>query len=261
MFYFPSSRRYLLVAITVLACILLWRSSSAIPTLPTFVFHQPPPPTVAVRVPIPQKYNFPVFNQSENHLTPSNHYFYSDNASSRQTNNSTVAYTHPILNPNLDIFWKCSRKPNKYTNHVRLPHIIRNISMVPPSVAHDDRVFWNPSVLALPYWSPNQYLIVARIATDGNYQECVICEANTCYTGDATKARPGEKPCTEEDLVRVGPAGGMRCATKPMRVDVPPTPAKYCGGKFASYVDIPGFHDPRVFYSGRGEPLMIVNTQ
>ena len=115
--------------------------------------------------------------------------------------------------------------------------------------------------MSLPYWSKNQYLVVSRIVTDGNHQENVICEANVCYIGSGENARPGEKPCTEDDLFHVGPAGGMRCATPPTTLSVPPTPAEHCEGKFADYVDIPGFHDPRVFWSGRGEPLMMVNTQ
>jgi len=53
----------------------------------------------------------------------------------------------------------------------------------------------------------------------------------------------------------------MRCVTVPTTLSVPPTPAEKCEGKFGTYVDIPGFHDPRIFWSGKGEPLMMVNTQ
>ena len=53
----------------------------------------------------------------------------------------------------------------------------------------------------------------------------------------------------------------MRCATKPMLINVPPTPAEKCLDEFEAYPDIPGFHDPRIFWSGKGEPLMIANSQ
>ena len=96
---------------------------------------------------------------------------------------------------------------------------------------------------------------------DGNYQQNVLCEANICYPGSSKHVRPGEKLCSADDLRFLGPSGGMRCATAPVTLSVPPTPAENCEGKFRGYVDIPGFHDPRVFWSGKEEPLMMVNTQ
>ena len=96
--------------------------------------------------------------------------------------------------------------------------------------------------------------------TDGNHQENVLCEANVCYI-PGQEARMGEKLCTDDDLKHVGPGGGMRCVRPPITLSVPPTPAENCEGKFSPYVDIPGFHDPRSFWSGKGEPLMMVNTQ
>ncbi|KAI4158104.1 MAG: hypothetical protein LQ342_007738 [Letrouitia transgressa] len=115
--------------------------------------------------------------------------------------------------------------------------------------------------MSLPPWSKNQYLVVSRIVTEGNHQENVMCEANICYTGSDEGAVPGEKPCTQDDLKVLGPAGGMRCVETPTALKAPPTPAENCEGKFATYADIPGFHDPRIFWSGKGEPLMMVNTQ
>ena len=53
----------------------------------------------------------------------------------------------------------------------------------------------------------------------------------------------------------------MRCASHPVALSVPPMPAEKCDGEFMPYVDIPEFHDPRIFWSGKGEPLMMVNTQ
>lgn len=49
--------------------------------------------------------------------------------------------------------------------------------------------------------------------------------------------------------------------TEPKQLEVPSTPAEKCEGKYYYYPDIPGFHDPRVFWSSKGEPLMMVNTQ
>ena len=44
----------------------------------------------------------------------------------------------------------------------------------------------------------------------------------------------------------------MRCASHPVALGVPPTPAEKCDGEFMPYVDIPAFHDPRIFWSGKG---------
>ena len=52
----------------------------------------------------------------------------------------------------------------------------------------------------------------------------------------------------------------MRCITKPEALNIPPTPSRKCTGSWSSFPDIPGFHDPRIFWSGRGEPLVEVNS-
>ena len=269
MIYLPSSRRHLLSAVAVLILILLWRSSLGVPKhFPSFVLHQPPLPTPGIRIPISSlKSNslLPI-NTSENHLSPPAHYLYNwIKAAHPRTFNGSVReapWSRPALNPHIEVLWKCPRRENKYTNHIRLANIVQNISDIPPNpMKPETRIFWNPTIIALPYWAENQYLVVSRVVTDGNYQENVICEANFCYTGSPSDARKGEKPCTQEDLVYTGPAGGLRCVTVPVILNVPPTPAEKCEGKFGTYVDIPGFHDPRIFWSGRGEPLMMVNTQ
>lgn len=132
--------------------------------------------------------------------------------------------------------------------------------MVPAGSPEDARVFWNPTIMSLPYWSSNQYLLISRIVTDGTYQENVICEANICHP-NTTDVRPGGRLCSEDDLTHLSGAMGMRCMTPPMRLNVPPTPAKQCLGSMAPYASVPGFHDPRIFWDGRGAPLMILNTQ
>lgn len=258
MIYFPPLRRLLLPAIVVLMLIVFYRSSSQVPTFPPLVLHPPPAPPTGIHRPISglKDQRLPIFNASNNHLSPPKQYFYSDTSGRNVT-----AYASPSLNPALEVLFKCPIKPNKYTGHIRLPNIVQNISQIPVGATLESRVFWNPTVISLPYWSKNQYLIVTRIVTDGNHQENVLCEANICYVGSDKDARPGEEPCTDDDLLHVGPAGGMRCVTPPFTLSVPPTPAEHCEGKFGTYVDIPGFHDPRIFWSGRGEPLMMVNTQ
>ena len=272
MIYLPPLRRFLLPAIILLGLIIFYRSSLRVPTtIPSFVLHQPPPPPpIGLHVSIADlKLHHgppPPSNTSENHLSPPSRFFYSYNQEERQQaiNASSASWseTQFIVNPNLEVLWRCPSIANQYTNHIRLPNIVQNISQTPLNpVRKDARVFWNPTIIALPYWSENQYLVVSRIVTEGLHQENVLCEANICYTGSSDDARKGEMPCTQEDLLYVGPAGGMRCVTAPITLGVPPTPAAKCEGTYKTYVDIPGFHDPRIFWSGKGEPLMMVNTQ
>ncbi|KAI4123906.1 MAG: hypothetical protein LQ347_005952 [Umbilicaria vellea] len=269
MIYLPPLRRFLLPALVLLALVVFYRSSLRVPTsIPSFVLHQPPPPPKGIHIPIADLGTnvLPIQNTSENHLPPPKEYFYSytEETNTKSSNSSvkTSTWAQPILNPNLAILFKCPTRPNRYTNHVRLPNSMYNISdTAPNSLRTDTRVFWNPTIISLPYWSQNQYLVVSRIVTDGNHQTNVLCEANICYVGDGIDARIGEKACTPDDLDHVGPAGGMRCVSTPVTLSVPPTPAERCEGKFGTYVDIPGFHDPRIFWSGKGEPLMMVNTQ
>lgn len=269
MIYLPPQRRLLVPALILLAFIFFYRSSSHISAaIPSFVLHQPLPPPKGIRVPIAdlKSHTLPILNVSENHLSPPQKYYYSHTKeptpkSYNRTSEATV-WSQPVFNPSLAVLFKCPLRANQHTNHIRLPNIIRNISQAPPNPTNDDkRVYWNPTIISLPYWSPNQYLIVSRIVTDGNHQENVLCEANFCYVGSGSGSKGGEKQCTEDDLRILGPAGGLRCAAPPTTLSVPPTPAEKCDGKFGTYVDIPGFHDPRIFWSGRGEPLMIVNTQ
>ena len=261
MIYLPPLRRLLLPAIILLALTVFYRSSLQVPAFPPLVLHPSPAPPEAIHRSIASLKTkpLPVFNASHNHLSPPKHFFYSETTGTNKTLIDSL--TSPLLNPALDALFKCPLEPNKFTGHIRLPNIIQNISQIPAGAISDGRVFWNPTAISLPHWSKNQYLVVSRIVTDGNHQENVVCEANICYVGPEKDARPGEKPCSEDDIRQLGPAGGMRCVTSPTTLSVPPTPADHCDGKFISYVDIPGFHDPRIFWSGRGEPLMMVNTQ
>lgn len=204
----------------------------------------------------------PLMNASHNHLSPPNDYFYTYGKTNSPNKSSSILW-QPILDPSLAPLFQCSKNVNPHTDHIRLPNIIQNISQIPPGpeLKPETRDFWNPTIIALPNWSKNHYLIVSRVVTDGQHQENILCEANVCYVGSGQNARPGENPCTLDDIKHLGPAGGMRCVAPPIMLSVPPTPADKCEGKFGPYADIPGFHDPRIFWSGKGEPLMMVNTQ
>ncbi|KAL8947226.1 MAG: hypothetical protein Q9222_006474 [Ikaeria aurantiellina] len=266
MIYFPPLRRFLLPAIVFLAIVILYRSSLGVPaTLSSFRLHTPPPPPEGIRVSFSDLESSLFFttNLSENHLAPSDpsQYYYDFNNSHKQSN-ATSTISKPIDDPALKVLWECPNEPNRYTNHIRISAIVRNVTQIPPNASKPEkRVFWNPTIISLPYWAENQYLVVSRIVTEGHHQENVVCEANICYVGSGEDAKPGEQPCTDDDLKLLGPAGGMRCASAPISLNVPPTPAEQCYGKFGTYVDVPGFHDPRIFWSGKGEPLMMVNTQ
>ena len=157
----------------------------------------------------------------------------------------------------------CPRSPNRFTGHIRLPDHLFNISMNPPSAKTEERrTFWNPTIFALPYWADNQYIIVSMVVATGEaYRRNMLCEASICSPKNKRSTTARERLCTEEDLRVLGPNGGMKCVTNPVEVDVPPTPAERCSGPEQTLADIPGFHDPRLFYSGRGEPILMVVSQ
>lgn len=130
------------------------------------------------------------------------------------------------------------------------------------AIFEDQRSFWNPTIFALPYWAQNQYIIVNMVASNGEaYRRNVICEANICHPKSTKSTTSKEKYCTDDDLRILGPSGGLRCVTASMEVNVPPTPAEKCEGMEQVLADIPGFHDPKLLYSGRGEPILMVVSQ
>ena len=173
----------------------------------------------------------------------------------------TQTCPRPTHNPYLASLFRCESQPNPHTNHIRIHDIVQNISQVAPRVVMEDsQQKFNPTIIALPYWSENRYLLVSRVVTEGLHQESLMCEANICYSNVGRESREGEKECTVDDVTFLGPAGGLRCAHLPVVVDIPPTPAERCEGVWSAFPDIPGFHDPRIFWSGRGEPLIIVNS-
>lgn len=267
MFYLPPLRRFLLPTLIFLAVITFYRSSPRVSTsLQSFVqYQQVAAPKPGIRVPIStvENISLPIRNASENYLHYDQGFFYDYETVFTLKNGSktTATWNNPIDSPHIAPLLKCPISPNPRTGHIRLPDMAQNMSMSHPGLEGEEtRGFWNPTIISLPYWSPNTYLLISRIVTPGVYQETFFCEAKTCYSGVGTR-RPREENCTEEDLELLGPNGGMRCMTEPKQLEVPSTPAEKCEGKFYYYPDIPGFHDPRVFWSSKGEPLMMVNTQ
>ncbi|TGO87641.1 hypothetical protein BPOR_0213g00120 [Botrytis porri] len=162
----------------------------------------------------------------------------------------------------LQLTTHCSDPVNKFTNHIRLPNLLYNISMRPSLGSPESRTFWNPTILSLPYWAKNQYLIVSMVyLKDRGYRVKVLCEANICHPQTENRGHLQDRTCTDDDIEVLGSSGGMRCENAPIEVTVPPTPAESCQGNQEGLADIPGFHDPRIFYSGRGEPILMISSQ
>jgi hypothetical protein len=260
MLFLPTSRHRLLPAFALLIFVLFYRSVVRVPTSMKTIVRYRPRPQIQYGVKIPEEivheHFLPFQDRSEGHLWPEQKHYY--------------AYLSPTPghpNPYLEPLLQCRRRPNPHTNHVRLPSIIRNVSQL--TSPHDENAEqkFNPTIIALPPWSPHQYLLVSRVVTEGLHQESLLCEADTCHSSSSTSGqagpdgrRPSEKNCTADDLEILGSAGGLRCAIPPITISIPPTPAERCEGSWSSFPDIPGFHDPRIFWSGKGEPLIMVNS-
>ena len=261
MIYLPL-RRFLLPAFVFLLLIVIYRSTSQrLHVIPSFIIHHTSETQNGTRIligPRPARDgNQPLPGDDPRSALEESHY-------NLWHSSATDAYSQSIqTSPELALLWSCPRKPNQHTDHIRLPSPIQSISMNPPSPHTPEvRQFWNPTIFALPPWSKHPYIMVSRVVTDGSHQDNVICEAYTCYGPTTNRSVAiGERACSHDDVRVLGPAGGLRCATLPVRLNVPSTPAKQCEGKYWGFVDIPGFHDPRIFWSGRGEPLMMINSQ
>ncbi|KAB8294793.1 hypothetical protein EYC80_006754 [Monilinia laxa] len=162
----------------------------------------------------------------------------------------------------LQLTTHCSAPVNKFTNHLRLPNLLYNISMMPRNGPPEKRTFWNPTIISLPYWAKNQYLIVSMVyLKERGYRANVLCEANICHPRTGNLGSLHERICTSEDLEILGSNGGLRCESSPVEMNVPPTPAESCQGDQEKLADVSGFHDPRIFYSGRGEPVLMLSSQ
>ncbi|ETN40224.1 uncharacterized protein HMPREF1541_04500 [Cyphellophora europaea CBS 101466] len=173
---------------------------------------------------------------------------------------TSIRHLRPLL--------RCRLQPNPETGHIRVhsPHL--DISLTPPEAEpHPSVRHFNPTIIPLPSYAASftaaRYLLVTRLVTPGLHQESHACLATFCLPQPAStpsRTPPDAVPCTPSDVKVLGGRGGLRCLTEPRRLNVPPTPAKRCTGEWASFADIPGFHDPRIMWSGRGEPLIVVNS-
>jgi hypothetical protein len=66
--------------------------------------------------------------------------------------------------PALLLLTRCLRTTNRFTKHLRLPNQLFNISIMPKYAPYaETRGFWNPTIIALPSWAKNQYLIVSMV--------------------------------------------------------------------------------------------------
>lgn len=265
MIYFPPLRRVLLPTVVILLIIVCYRSTSNLHSnFSSYVIRQPVLGAPGTRILLNETETREVIlhQSAQNYLSPPTHLYYTYDEPVEGQDGETPTWKQPARNVYLQPLLKCPLKPNKFTNHIRLPNPLRNISFTYKGESDNEKLnFLNPAILSLPYWSKNQYLIVNRVQTDGSHQQNLLCEANICYVNTGEGIRDGEVECTAEDIRIIGPGGGMRCATTPITLNVPPTPAKTCGEGTGILMDIPGFHDPRIFWTGKGEPLMMVNTQ
>ncbi|OLL26778.1 hypothetical protein NEOLI_001746 [Neolecta irregularis DAH-3] len=98
----------------------------------------------------------------------------------------------------------------------------------------------NPNILPLPPNAKYPYFIIGRSTTDGSYQEIVACFADFEHL-----------PLTQRRI--------LKCVDEPKVITVPSTKAKKCEKTWMELVKGP--HDPRVFWSPKGEPLMTFGTQ
>ncbi|KAK9451371.1 uncharacterized protein V1518DRAFT_408373 [Limtongia smithiae] len=148
----------------------------------------------------------------------------------------------------VDFMFECksgSTEPTEvFLNFVRLKYHVLEVR------ANSERfeVTYNPTIMAMPSSAHYPFLIVSRFRSDGLEQKCVICEAK--YADEVTRDGYGFEH-TEKTIT---------CATNPIVLEVPLTPARDCLER--EYMSsIPGYHDPRIFWSQTGAPLMIMNQQ
>lgn len=222
-------RRLLVPTFALLAVVAFSKSEIQPPRLPKIILSATGDATKPIHTSIDlhKVLPLPIYNTSDNYRSPPNHYFYENLKQRPGGGNQSWSWSGGDVQGNsvYSHLFRCSRSANRYTGHIRLSNIVQNVSQVAPATEADSRVFWDPTIISLPWWSTNQYLMVSRIVTDGHYQENVLCEANVYYVGSAKNGRLGEKPCTDDDLHETGPAGGLRCATQLLSLSVPPTPA------------------------------------
>jgi hypothetical protein len=169
---------------------------------------------------------------------------------------------YPIIKT-LQSLLKCPPH-NNTTKTFQLNATIQNITM------HADEAsaqYFNPTLIPLPPWEPTpysaaaHYLLVSRLVTRGLHQESHACLATFCHDDaepSITSTTQDSVPCSS--LPETPSSAGLHCLHAPRPLNIPPTPSRHCDGPWAAFPAIPGFHDPRVTWSGRGEPLIVLNS-
>lgn len=253
----PSSRLCLILAVVLLVIVLLIRT--------------PSPTTSAVTQAILQRtlethiqYGIDIPHGSTQHYLLSGHM----NGTTQpfqvplEFDHHTVTdATEPSDFHRLSRLFVCPYEANPHTKHIRLPVLIHNISSLTP----DSKRKFNPTILALPPGMPHKYILVSRIVTTGLHQESHICLADVCHHPNTTSPPStflDSIPCPELLHSRLAGLNSslLYCANAPETINIPPTPAFHCTGAWSSFPSIPGFHDPRIFWTGSGEALILVNS-
>jgi len=264
MFYLPSARRWLLLTLIVLGLIISlhisqrWHSSHYALL------------TAALQAYTQRDHQVTTVSVSDSWLS------FTDGVSRSQSQPQHVDGEYlslpiPRAHPLVRSLQACATGTvNPTISHIRLPNVLYNITFTPPDAPHDDAMrFFNPAIIPLPHWSSSdspgdgpKYILISRLVTAGFHQESHICLADICLPAASYSAAlpPDARSCTNADTTLLGNLGGMRCITPPLRINIPPTPAEQCNGAWSAFPDIPGFHDPRAFWSGKGEPLILVNS-
>ncbi|KAK9465514.1 hypothetical protein V1512DRAFT_45987 [Lipomyces arxii] len=142
------------------------------------------------------------------------------------------------------LFHKCKSDSTAqvYDTFVSLSHKVYEVRIPSGSGAY------NPTIIPLPPTSHFPFLIVARARGSGYAQTSLICEGN--YVDERIVNGYGIEISTRH----------LGCITTPRELAVPQTPARDCSG-VNFMADLPGYHDPRLFWSAELQPLMLLNQQ
>ncbi|RPA82394.1 hypothetical protein BJ508DRAFT_344575 [Ascobolus immersus RN42] len=105
---------------------------------------------------------------------------------------------------------------------------------------------WNPTILALPSFSQHQYIVVARVLTDGSHHLNVACLANWVY----------------HDSLSVSIKALVCDPTTVQILNVPPTVSGDCGEnkRMGHFNKFPGFHDTRLTWMRTGDVLAVAGS-
>ena len=161
-------------------------------------------------------------------------------------------YLQPVLGHQIDL-----------TGHTRLPNLLCNVSMEPRSTPNEEkRRFWNPMIVAIPYWAKNQYLIVcshSKMYLTGETFSAKRTFAILNLRNETTSARKFARMRTwkysvqmEDYVAPVHPSTLTYLQFLHRSVRVWNGVLQIC----LAFM-IPG----RVFYSGRGEPILMISSQ